>query len=139
MAHLVDIPEDELRFTFSRSSGKGGQNVNKVETRVTLTWEFHDSRALTDAQKQRIAASSILARRIQDGAIVLHEDRERRQGDNRRLAIEKLHDLLDRALTPRKRRIPTRPPRKAAERRLETKEKRSKKKESRRWRPDRGA
>ncbi|HLU46572.1 MAG TPA: alternative ribosome rescue aminoacyl-tRNA hydrolase ArfB [Planctomycetota bacterium] len=137
MPHRVEIPADELQFTFSRSSGKGGQNVNKVSTRVTLRWEFGSSRALSESQKRRIASSPLLARRIVDGAIVLHEERERQQGLNRKLVIEKLHELLDRALAPRKRRIPTKPPSGAKEERLDTKRRQSKRKDSRRWRPDR--
>src|SRR5690606_35359964 len=85
MPHRVEIPADELEFTFSRSSGKGGQNVIKVSTRVTLRWEFGSSRALRESQKRRIASSPLLARRTVDGAIVLHEDRERQQGLNRKL------------------------------------------------------
>jgi ribosome-associated protein len=85
------IPEDELVITFARSSGKGGQNVNKTSTKVFVHWFIENSTVLTDDEKNRIRAK--LANRInnQDELVVFSEE-ERSQAQNKELAIARLQD-----------------------------------------------
>lgn len=119
----VVIPENELRFTASRSGGPGGQHVNKVSTRVTLRFDLRDSPSLTEQHKSRIGRR--LATRItKDGVLILHCGRHRSQAANRAELRERFEYLLREALRPRRRRKRTRPPRAASEQRLEEKKRR---------------
>jgi ribosome-associated protein len=119
----ISIPEDELRFAASRSGGPGGQNVNKVSSRVTLTFDLKASTALSDGQKRTIMKK--LATRInKDGVLRIISQRTRSQEFNRADAIERFSDLLGRALTPERPRVKTRIPAAAHERRIEEKKKR---------------
>ncbi len=114
------IREGELSFSFARSGGPGGQNVNKVSTRVTLWFDVADSVSLTEGEKRRIGIR--LSGRM-SGAGLLHvtSRRHRTQGANRRAATERFYELLAEALRPTKVRRPTRVPRRAVERRLRNK------------------
>lgn len=111
------IHGNELRFVASRSGGPGGQNVNKVSTRVTLRFDVAGSRSLSEGQRRRIHER--LSTRIgKDGVLRVVSQRHRSQAANRRAATERLVELLREALKrtpPRKR---TRIPRAARERRL---------------------
>lgn len=120
----VVIPEGEIRLEFSRSGGKGGQNVNKVESRVQLFWDLWNTRVLDEAGKVRVATK--LRTKMNDrGEVVVVADSERSQLQNRMLGVKKLQELVRRALVvPRVRRA-TKPTRASKERRLETKTKRS--------------
>jgi ribosome-associated protein len=129
----VTIPETELHFAFSRSGGPGGQNVNRRETRVQLSFDVPRSEALTDGQKLTILAHHAVRHLLTDaGVILLAVDTHRSQGMNIATAKERLQELLDRALTPRKKRRPTKPTRGSKERRLNEKKRRSQTKASRR-------
>ncbi len=126
----VVIPASELSFTFSRSSGKGGQHVNKVNSRVTLWFDLDASGSLTDEQKQRIRQR--LAGRInKEGILQLDADRRRSQGANRDDAIVRFCSLLRSALHVDKPRRKTRPSRGAKQRRLQLKKQRSQLKKQR--------
>jgi len=126
----ISIPEDELHFTASRSGGPGGQNVNKVSSRVTLTFHVNASVALSDDQKRRI--SEKLATRInKEGELRIISQRTRSQDMNRTDAIERFAELIRRALTPEPPRIKTRVPKAARERRIEKKKKRTRVKQAR--------
>jgi ribosome-associated protein len=116
----VEIPDSELSLSFVRSSGPGGQNVNKVATAVQLRFDLERSAVLTDAVKARLKGLS--GRRLTaDGTILIIARNHRTQEHNRREAHERLTDLIRRALTAPKPRHATKPTRAARERRLEHK------------------
>ena len=120
----------ELTFAASRSRGPGGQHVNKVSTKVELRFRVMDSVLLTGEEK--ILVMEKLATRInQDGELVLTSQRERTQLKNKQTVIAKFLELLRMALTPRKRRKPTRPSAATKEKRLVDKKIHSEKKERR--------
>lgn len=99
----------ELNFRTSRSSGKGGQNVNKVETKVELLFDVQASTILNDVEKKKIHTK--LANRIADGTLRVVCQQSRSQGKNKKIAIERFYDLLDKALKKEKKRISTKMPR----------------------------
>ena len=126
----IAIPDEELTFTFSRSGGPGGQNVNKVSSRATLRWNFADSRALPDDVRQRFTTR--FGNRITvDGDVVIHSQRFRDQNRNCDDCRAKLAEMiLQVATTPRKRKK-TKPTRGAHQRRLKEKKQRSERKKLR--------
>jgi ribosome-associated protein len=116
----LEIPDGELGFRYSRSSGPGGQNVNKVATKVTLLFAVADSATLSEHQKAVIAER--LANRIaKDGVLHLSSERHRTRSANQRDAVERFAELVARALRPRKRRRATGVPEASKRRRLEAK------------------
>ena len=121
----VFIEEWELVETFDRSSGSGGQNVNKVATKVTLRFFAQQSPHLADSVKARLKKISGKKWTV-DGSIVLQCDETRSQSRNRELAKKKLVELIREALVVRKRRKPTKPTFGSVKRRLEGKANRSK-------------
>jgi ribosome-associated protein len=129
-AHL-SIPEAEVRFATSRSSGPGGQHVNKADTRVELRWNVQQSAVLTEVQRGRIL--EVLQSRInRQGELVLSSDTRRSQYRNRQEVQERFAALLRVALIPRKRRRPTRKPAVAHEERLRRKRRQADRKRQRR-------
>ena len=121
----------ELHLSFSRSSGPGGQNVNKLNTRVELRFNVAASPSLTETQKKTILAR--LASRItSDGDIVLFSEKTRYRGRNIEDARQRLCDLLATALVQKKRRIPTRIPAAVKKSRIEDKRRHGEKKQLRR-------
>ncbi len=124
------IPEDLLSFTFSASPGPGGQNVNKLNTKATLWFDLDGTDALTEPEKRRVRDR--LAGRVgNDGRLRVVSSRFRTQRANRDAAAERFYELLSSALTPRKRRKPTRPTASSKRRRLEEKRRTGKKKRER--------
>ena len=119
----VRIPITELQFRFARSGGKGGQNVNKVETKVELLFDVSSSPSFTD--EQRALIQERLTSQI-DAAGVLHivAQESRSQWRNRELAVERFVELLHKALKPKKKRVKTKTPQAAKERRMEEKKRR---------------
>jgi len=134
MTGVPPIDENELRFTYSRSSGPGGQNVNRVETRVTLMFDVLDSPSLTDAQKQRIAMR-LATRMNREGVLRVVSQRHRTREGNRRAAVERFYELLAEALKRQKPRRKTKVSRAARRRRVEQKRRRGEIKR-RRAKPD---
>lgn len=127
----VSIPDDELTITASRSSGPGGQNVNKTSTKVTLRFSVERTTRLSDAQKERVRTrlKNIMTR---DGDLVIHEESERSQAANRRIIIAKFALLIRKALAVPKKRVPTKASRAQKQKRLDDKKMQSRKKERRR-------
>ncbi|MCX6267530.1 MAG: alternative ribosome rescue aminoacyl-tRNA hydrolase ArfB [Bacteroidetes bacterium] len=120
----------EMHFSASRSRGPGGQNVNKVSTKMEL--RFHVASSALLSEEEKILVEDKLASRINAaGELVLVSQSERSQLQNKDKVIEKFYALLTRALTPRKKRKPTRPSRASKEERLEVKRQQSEKKERR--------
>ena len=131
---MVAIDDGELRFEFSRSSGPGGQNVNKVETKVRLLFDVRSSSSLTADQRGRIEER--LATRItKDHVLHVTSQRHRSREANRRAAVERFAELLAEALVEEEPRLPTRVSTAQRKRRLESKRRRSQKKVMR-SRPD---
>ncbi|NDL56210.1 alternative ribosome rescue aminoacyl-tRNA hydrolase ArfB [Phytoactinopolyspora mesophila] len=131
----VVIPEAELRWRFSRSSGPGGQSVNTTDSRVELSYDLAASTALEPALKGR--ALRRLADRLVDGVITVSASEHRSQLRNREAAEARLTQILDEALAPPPRaRRPTRPSRGSVERRLAAKRRRGETKRRRKTTDD---
>jgi ribosome-associated protein len=120
----IAIPDEELEWKFIRSSGPGGQNVNKVASAVQLRFLLPQNTSLPTAVRsrlQRLAGQRL----IDDGTILLSARNERSQEQNRRAALERLADLVRAALIEPKIRKKTRPTRASKERRIDTKKRRA--------------
>ncbi len=126
----TNLPESEMTWRFSRSSGAGGQHVNTTDTRVELTWSLADTTALTEDQKA--LAAQRLRSRLVDGSITVVSSTYRSQHRNREAARVRLEELVTRAIVPPKPRRATRPTRASVERRLDAKKRRGHVKKSRR-------
>lgn len=130
----LTIPAAELAFSFARSSGPGGQNVNKVNSKAVLRWNVGASSALSEAVRERFQRK--YGTRVNEkGELVLSSDRYRDQGRNVTDCLSKLREMLRAVAAPPRRRIPTKTPKGAKESRLRTKREVSEKK-SRRRPPD---
>ncbi|HET9217548.1 MAG TPA: alternative ribosome rescue aminoacyl-tRNA hydrolase ArfB [Terriglobia bacterium] len=120
----VEIPENELEFIASRSGGPGGQNVNKVSSRITLRFDLERTTALSDEQRARIRAK--LASRISnEGVLQISSQRTRSQELNREDALSRFAELLRDALRVEKARVKTKATRASHEGRLKEKKERT--------------
>lgn len=121
----------ELLFSTSRSSGPGGQNVNKVETKVTLKFNVRGSAILTEEEKE-IISQKLASRMTTEGVLVLTAQDKRSQLQNKKAVLEKLGKLLVKAFEKKKVRKATRPSRSSKQKRLKSKRQHSEKKKWRR-------
>jgi ribosome-associated protein len=120
LASAIHIPPGDISEAFVRASGPGGQNVNKVSSAVQLRFDLAGTAILNERQKARLRG--LAGRRLtDDGAILITARDQRTQAANRREALARLTDLIQRALIEPKVRRPTKPTRASKERRLEHK------------------
>jgi len=130
VSEQIEIPDEEFEWKFVRSSGPGGQNVNKVSSAVQLRFLLPRNTSLPGAVRgrlRRLAGQKL----VDDGSILIAARRERSQEQNRRAALERLAELIRAALIEPKVRKKTRPTRASMERRIESKKRRAGTKRSR--------
>ncbi|MCW5911353.1 MAG: aminoacyl-tRNA hydrolase [Cyclobacteriaceae bacterium] len=126
---ILEKIKPELIFTASRSSGPGGQNVNKVNSRITLSWKVAQS--VLAPELKDVILKKLHSRITAEGELQITVQESRSQLQNKEAAIQKLHELLTKAFTPRKARKPTKPGMAARQARLKSKKQQSEKKK---WR-----
>jgi ribosome-associated protein len=122
IADTFTIPESELEWSFSTSGGPGGQHANRNATRAQLDWDLAASTAIADELKDRLRGS--LGSRVKNGVITVTAGESRSQWRNRQMARRRLAELLEGALRERRRRVPTRPSRRAHDARIKDKRRR---------------
>mgnify|MGYP003579265074 CR=1 FL=1 len=125
----------ELSFKTSRSGGKGGQNVNKVSSKVMLNWDIANSQAF-DAEQKDLIAERLSNRISKEGLLQLDSSIDRSQLKNKELVTERFFNLIEDALKVDAKRIPTKTPKSVILDRLDRKKKQSSKKANRQWKFD---
>lgn len=121
---------DEIVFATARSGGKGGQNVNKVETMVEGRWKVEGSSLFTDEEK-RLIADKLSNKITSEGFLLVKSQTERTQLENKEQVVKKINALIEKSLKKKKARIATKPSNAAKEKRIQGKKIKSEKKESR--------
>lgn len=122
---------NEFDFVTSRSSGKGGQHVNKTDTKVELRFDVLNSEILTEEEKELIQ-KNLYGRINKDGILQIVSQKTRSQLKNKKDCIDKFYELIEKALKTKKKRKKTKPSLKSILKRLENKKRQSDKKENRR-------
>ena len=131
----LEIPANEIQWRFSRSSGAGGQNVNKTDSRVEILFNVSESKTLTPYQKHRISIQDKI--KLINGCICIAVQDKRTQYQNRQLALIRLSSTLrDLLKPPSKKRRETKPTRSSQKRRVDSKKKRGELKKSRQFKKD---
>ncbi|WP_108422395.1 alternative ribosome rescue aminoacyl-tRNA hydrolase ArfB [Flagellimonas amoyensis] len=120
----------ELAFKAVRSGGAGGQHVNKVSSKVELTFNIPTSEGLSDAEKERLLLK-LSSRLTNEGTLLLQCDEARSQHKNKELVVKRFYEVLKKALEVPKKRKATKPTKSSVEKRLQSKKKASEKKEGR--------
>jgi ribosome-associated protein len=131
MKDLIELIGPEIEFSASRSSGKGGQNVNKTNSKAELRWHLGQNTAFSEQFKERfrhIAASYLIG----TGEIVLASQESRDYRMNMSICLSKLNQLLNQASFVPKKRVKTKPTRSSQRKRLDSKKRNQEKKNSRR-------
>lgn len=131
VTHSIKIPHDEFEFTYARSSGPGGQNVNKVNSKVLLRWRITTSPSLSDEVRARFLAK-FKTRVTQEGDLLITSQKSRDQAKNVDDCLEKLREMLVSVAIPPKKRRPTNPSKASKKRRLADKKALGAKKQNRR-------
>ena len=131
MGEKIKIPDSELEFSFARSGGPGGQNVNKVNTKATLRWSVVSSPSISDEVRSRFL-SSYSSRISSQGELLISSQRFREQTKNMEDCLDKLRSMLLLVEKAPRKRKPTRPGRAVIEKRLDTKRQQAEKKSQRR-------
>ena len=131
VANQFEIPREELVARATRSSGAGGQHVNKTASRIQLSWDVANSAALDEAQRERLLRK-LSSRLTADGVLTVTVSDTRSQHRNREIAEERIEEIVRTALVVPKKRKATKPSRAAKEKRLDEKKLHSRKKKNRR-------
>ena len=126
----ISIPLSEFKFTYSRSPGPGGQNVNKVNTKVTLKWNIEKTSSLPEPVRARLV-SKFASRISKTGELIVTSHRFRDQGRNVADSLSKLREIVLSVATPPKSRKKTKPSKASKRRRLDEKRRTSERKQSR--------
>jgi ribosome-associated protein len=132
---MTECLKNEVRYKTSRSSGPGGQHVNKTESRVELFWDLPESDCLDDGQKT-LLSKRLESRLTEGGMLILSCEEHRSQYQNRVKVTERFVQLVMQNLVPPKKRFPTKPTRTSVEKRLEKKKRRGEIKRSRGEKPE---
>ena len=130
IANAISLGRDEIKESFVRASGPGGQNVNKVASAVQLRFDVAASPSLPEGVRQRLLASGD-SRLTKDGVLVIMADRHRSQAGNREDALDRLKQIIARAAHVPRKRIATKPTLASKTRRLDAKTRRSTTKKTR--------
>lgn len=120
----IHIPESEFQWSYARSSGPGGQNVNKVASKAVLRWNIRDTPSVPEAVRDRLLIRQ-RKRITREGDLIIQSQRFRDQDRNRVDCLEKLRQIVEEAVAVPKRRRPTTPTRGSRMNRLKEKKKRS--------------
>lgn len=126
----TDILLTELNYKAVRSSGAGGQNVNKVSSKVVLTFDLKNSSALSDEEKER-AAKKLKSKLTQDGLLILNCDEDRSQLKNKEIVTKRFLEIITKSLVVPKERKATKIPKSVIEKRLKDKSSQSEIKQNR--------
>jgi ribosome-associated protein len=131
----LTIPARELQITFARSSGPGGQNVNKVSSKASVRWSVAASAILPEETRQRLLAR-LASRLTREGELIVVSQRFRDAGRNVADALEKLQTVVSAAVRPPRLRKPTRPTRGSVRRRRDAKQRQAQRKQGRAFHGD---